>query len=180
MDLPAPPPEDDPDPEAMWRYADVLLDVHRAILLALRAIIKDGEAPDLEALEKGPQVLEVLRSGRISDGRVELTEDDLATARRLVDLVRTGAPKEEITTAALRVHKIMNRPQNPAFKRSREECERFFLEALHNRGVEPTEDELRDVRRLAALAAEDAEDMVEVQLESDEICRRLFPPQTGA
>lgn len=51
---------------------------------------------------------------------------------------------------------------------------------LRTRGVEPTEDDLRDVRRLAALNAEDVEDAVEARLESDEICRRLFPPRTGS
>jgi len=179
MDLLSPPPKDDPDPEAMGRYAGAALDADYAARLALRAIFK-GEAPDVDALEKGAQLLEVLRGGRLSDGRVKLTEDDIAAARHLVDVARAGAPREEIVAAAQRMHKIMNRPQNPEFVRSREEYERDLLEMLRTRGIEPTEDEVRDVRRLAALSVEDVEDALEARPESDEICRRLFPPPTGS
>lgn len=179
MDLLSPPAEDDPDPEAMWRYADALYDAHHAALLAVRAVVEGG-TPDLDALEKGAQVLEVLRGGRISDGRVKLTEDDVAAARHLVDLVRAGAPREDIVAAAQRVHKIMNRPKSPALARPREEHEREILGMLRMSGVEPTEDDMRDVRRLAALRAEDAVNAVEAQLASEEIWRRLFPPPTGS
>ena len=153
MDLLHPPPQDDPDPNAMDRYLDAFVAAEHDARLAVRAIVKGGEAPNLGALEKGVQILEALRSTkRLSDGRVKLTEEDVAAARHLVSLVRAGAPKEEVTSAAQRVHKIMNRPQNPALTRSREECERTWLEALRRRGVEPTEDNIRDVLRLAALS----------------------------
>ena len=173
MDLLHPPPKDDPDPRAMERYADAALDADHAARLALRAILKGG-APDLDALEKGAQVLEVIRGGRLSDGRVKLTEGDVAAARHLVHLTRAGAPREEIVAAAQRVHEIMNRPRNPALVRPREEYERDILDMMRARGIEPTEDNMHDVRRLAALRVEDAEDAEEVRLESDEICRRLF------
>jgi hypothetical protein len=179
MDLLHPPSKDDPDSKAMWHYADTFCDADYAARLALRAILK-GEPPELDALEKGVQVLEVLRGGRLSDGRVKPTEDDVAAARHLVGLVRAGAVAEDVTSAAQRVHRIMNRPRDPSITRSREECERTWLEALRTRGIEPTEDHLRDVRRLAALSVEDVEDAVEAQLESNEICRRLFPPRTDA
>jgi hypothetical protein len=95
-------------------------------------------------------------------------------ATSLVDLVGAGAPQEEVIAAAQRVHRIMNRPKDPVFVRPREEHEHDLLNMLRMRGVEPTEDDMRDVRRLAALSAEDVEDAVEARLESDEICRRLF------
>lgn len=164
----------------MDRYFDAFVAAEHDARLAVRAIVKAGEAPDLDALEKGAQVLEVLRTGLFRDGRVKLTEEDVAAAGHLVDLVRAGASKEEVIAAAQRVHKIMNRPKDPSLMRPREECERTWLDALRRRGIEPTEDNLRDVRRLAALSVEDVEDAVEAQLESDEICRRLFPPRTGA
>jgi hypothetical protein len=179
MALLPPPPEDDRDPEAMWRDADAFYDADYDARLALRAILKGG-APDLDALEKGAQVLDVLRGGRLGDGRVKPTEDDVATARHLVDLVRTGAPQEEVTAAAQRVHRIMNRPRDPVFLRPPEEYEHELLNMLRMRGVEPTEDDMRDVRRLAALSAQDVEDAVEARLESDEICRRLFASRTAS
>jgi hypothetical protein len=180
MALLPPPPKDDPDPTAMHRYFDAFVAAEHEVRLAVRAIVKGREEPDLDALEKGAQILEVLRTGLFRDGRVRLTEDDVVSARHLLDLARAGAPREEIVAAAQRVHKIMNRPNDPSVTRSREECERTWLDALRMRGVEPTEDDMRDVRRLAALSVEDVEDAVEAQIESEEICRRLFPPQTGS
>lgn len=80
------------------------------------------------------QVLEVLRGGRLTDDRVKLTEDDVAAARHLVDLVRAGAPHEEVTAAAQRVHRIMNRPKDPVFLRPCEEYEHDLLKhAAHTR-----------------------------------------------
>jgi len=180
MGLLHPPPKDDPDPKAMDLYFDAFVAAEHDARLAVRAIVKGGDAPDLDALQNGAQVLEVLRTGLFRDGRVRLTEEDVAAARHLVDLVRAGASKEDVSAAAQHVHKIMNRPKDPSLTRSREECERIWLDALRRRGIEATEDEIRDVRRLAALSVEDVEDAVEARLEGDEICRRLFPPQTGS
>jgi hypothetical protein len=180
MALLHPPPKDDPDPKAMERYFDAFVAAERTARLAVRAIVKGGEAPDLDALEDGAQVLEVLRTGLFRDDRVQLTEQDVAAARHLVDLVRAGAAKEEVMAAAQRVHKIMNRPHDPSRTLPREEIERTWLDALRRLGIEPTEDDIRDVRRLAALSVEDVEDEVEARLESQEICRRLFPPPAGS
>lgn len=165
----------------MDRYLDAFVAAERAARLAVRAIVKGGEAPDLDALEKGAQILEALRTTtRLTDCRVKPTEDDVAAARRLVDLVRAGAAKEEVLAAAQRVHRIMNRPHDPSQMLSREVVERTWLDALRRQGTEPTEDQIRDVQRLAALSVEDAEDAVDAQLEIDEIWRRLFPPRAGA
>lgn len=71
-------------------------------------------------------------------------------------------------------------PTPSTIVRPREEHEHDLLNMLRMRGVEPTEDDMRDVRRLASLNAEDVEDAVEARLESDEICRRLFPPRAAS
>ena len=101
------PPNDDPA-----ALADAVLDADHAARLALRAILKGG-APDLDALERGVHVLEVLRGGRLADGRVKLTQDDVAAASHLVDLVRRGASKEDARLESLEIFQRLLRPADP-------------------------------------------------------------------
>ncbi len=164
---------------ASAEWASAIVDAEWAARIAIRAIVK-GEQSDLAALEKLPDVLDVFRRGtrdgmRISDGRTPaLTAADVDTTRRLVDLARAGAPKDELTAAACIVHRILNRPLDPARKRPREEHEREILDRLRARGVDLTDADMTDVRRFAALQVDDADDAIDVATESQEITRRLF------
>jgi hypothetical protein len=139
--------------------------------------VTSGSTPDLVALDRLAAALDRLRRG-IAEGRlqcsVEPSEADVEAARRLVDLARAGAPKDELTAAACVVHRILNRPLDSAHKRPREEHEREILDRLRARGVDPTDADMTDVRRLAALQVEDADDAIDVATESQEITRRLF------
>ena len=92
------------------RYLTHVVNARERLEDALRVIL-DGGAPDIDALEAGAAVLEDFARGKVAGPR-PITDDDVAAAHRLVDLVRAGAPKEEIAAAARRVHEILS-PQSP-------------------------------------------------------------------
>jgi hypothetical protein len=82
--------------------------------LAAKAVVS-GEAPDLDALERWAKGMNLLRKliaeGRANWGWVRPTEDDVSTARRLVQLVREGAPREALVEPALRVLRVTEDPE---------------------------------------------------------------------
>lgn len=130
-----------------------LSEVLRAAARATTALqtLLDGGAADLEALEEAAQLLGVFRSRRVVGYRGETTEDDVAVARHLVDLVRDGAPMVEIVTAARRVRGFLCGPLELDLSDA-ERVERDTLEMLRARyRVELTEDDMRIVRRHAEL-----------------------------
>jgi hypothetical protein len=77
--------------------------------------VVSGEAPDLDALERWAEGMNVLRK-RIANrtvyfGWVQPTEDDVSAAQRLVQLVREGAPHEALVEPALRVLRVTEDPE---------------------------------------------------------------------
>lgn len=80
---------------------------------AARAVVAGG-APDLDALVRGAEGMNVLRleiaKGTMSAGWIRPTEDDVSNARHLVQLVREGAPREELLEPARRVVRVIVDP----------------------------------------------------------------------
>ncbi|MFO0591871.1 MAG: hypothetical protein U0441_30265 [Polyangiaceae bacterium] len=152
MDLLHPPQKGSSLEESEQYLSDVLAAADRA-KAALRTLLGGGTA-DVEALEGAAQLLEAFRRRYVTGYRAETTQDDVAAARRLVDLVHTGASKAEIVAAAQRVHGILFRPLEPDVSEM-EQIERDTLDMLRTRyQVALTEDDVRTVRRLAELMVE--------------------------
>jgi hypothetical protein len=111
-----------PDP-----FFEAFVFAARAHQLTVAWLADGGAPPQLAALalDKGAQVLEVFRtSRRVSDGRIPLTEADMGATRRLADLVRAGAPQDEVMRAARIVHAILHRPDSTSAE-TRELAEAF-------------------------------------------------------
>ena len=75
---------------------------------AVRACAEGGQA-DPEALDRYVQALEKFRAGLVA-GPVKPTEDDVRAVRRLADLVRARAPREELVPCAERALHITEDP----------------------------------------------------------------------
>jgi hypothetical protein len=95
------------------RYLTHVTDALDRLTHALRVIL-DGGAPDIDALEAGAAVLEDFARGKVAGPR-PITDDDVAAAHHLIDLVRAGAPKEDVITAAREVMRFFGlAPPPPA------------------------------------------------------------------
>lgn len=161
--------------------------------------IADGGAPDLDALAAAAEALEEIHL-RLSSGPADFnllkpTLDDVQSARHLVDLVREGAPSEELIEPARRVVRIsadsyaLARLRSALLCLNDETCRAMDLERIHEvldravvlfeRGVRvagfasmPLD--LASVRRLREIAATDgAEALVERQRVVKELLARL-------
>ena len=144
------PPERGSSQEESEQYLSTVLEAADRAKAALRTILGGGVA-DLAALEEAAQLLEAFRRRYAVGYAEETTENDVAAARHLVDLVRSGAPGPQIAAAAQRVHGIFFRPQEPDDSEV-ERVERDTLDLLRTRyRVALTEDDLRVVRRHAEL-----------------------------
>jgi hypothetical protein len=80
------------------RYLTHVMNACDGLMDALRAVL-DGCAPDIDALEAGAAVLEDFARGKVAGPR-PITDDDVAAAHHLIELVRAGAPKEDVIKAA--------------------------------------------------------------------------------
>jgi hypothetical protein len=87
--------------EERERYLIHVVDALDRLTYALRVILDDG-APDIDALEAGAVVLEDFARGKVAGPR-PITDDDVAAAHHLIELVRAGAPKVDVITAAREV-----------------------------------------------------------------------------
>lgn len=90
--------------EERERHLTHVIDALDRLAHALRGIL-DGGAPDIDALEGGAGVLEDFARGKVTGPR-PITDDDMAAAHHLMDLVRAGAPKEDVITAAREVMRL--------------------------------------------------------------------------
>lgn len=69
----------------------------------------EGDYTDPEVLDRYVQALEKFRAGVVAGG-VKPTEDDVRAVQRLADLVRAGAPREELVPCASRALHITEDP----------------------------------------------------------------------
>ncbi len=77
-------------------------------------IVAAGGPPDIDVLNNYAQALEVIRievaQKRLSFGWVVPAEDDVQSARHLVELIREGAPREALIEPARRAARVMTDP----------------------------------------------------------------------
>jgi len=90
-------------------------DLHRAEEDGLKAArtVAGGGPPDVKVLDAYAQALEVLRvavAQKKLRGWFQPTKDDVQNARRLVQLIREGAPSEALIEPALRAARVMTDP----------------------------------------------------------------------
>lgn len=98
LDLTRVPPRGAPR-EAHEQYLSDFMAAMDEGLEALRAVAS-GAPPNIAALDGYAQALEALRIGSVSDGGVRPVEDDVQAARRLFELARANAPREELVELA--------------------------------------------------------------------------------
>lgn len=165
---------------------DDTMDLMRAFTAgedAARSVAEGGE-PELGKLERYALALEALRAG-VEDGTmwfgwVQPTLEDVQTAIRLVDLVRSGAPKEALKEPAWHVYRAVADPGGLysmggiLLWLAGEECEEeptpehalflldcgsgFFERGGTVAGFTPTAEDLARLRRLREIAtSEDPE-----------------------
>jgi hypothetical protein len=103
----------DEERESFWRQLEAIADALEEGQRAAQAVSTGGE-PDLEALDRYADMLEagriLIAQGRATIGWAKPTEDDVAAARHLVQLVRGGAPREALVEPARRVYRITADP----------------------------------------------------------------------
>jgi hypothetical protein len=101
--------------DARFRYLDDLLSAMIDGHNEARAVVAGG-APNVGTLEKYAKALETLRVGvankRLHFGWVVPTEEDVAAARRLVQLVQDGAPAEALVEPAQAAARVMTDADN--------------------------------------------------------------------
>ena len=108
------------DPTMRYRGADpedkgqILDDLQSAIIEGMRAArsVAKGGPPDVDLLDDYAQALEGMRIGVAHkllsmSGWLEPTEDEVRTARHLVQLVREGAPSEALIEPARQAARVV-------------------------------------------------------------------------
>lgn len=163
---------------------------------AARAVAEGGE-PDLEKLERYALALEAvcegIEKGTIYCGWTQPTRQDVQTAFRLVELIRSGAPKEALQEPAWHVYRVVADPgglegmggdllwlageecgEDPSPEHLRFRLDRgvgFFERGGTVAGFTPTAEDLARLRRLREIAT--SEDP-EVQEERKRLAAELW------
>jgi hypothetical protein len=167
--------------------------------------VVSGGVPDLERLDRLAVALDVLvramTEGTLPSVGSEMTDEDVRDARRLVKLVREGAPREELTEAALRVYcrnagrsvlvglrhvlpwlggeataalRHFSEPAPGAVEGDLAKAVSFFERCNSAVGFTPTPDDLARLRRLQEIAAaENGAELVEKRRLAQELLARL-------
>jgi hypothetical protein len=170
---------------------------------AAKAVTTGGE-PDLLVLDQYAEMLEAYRvafaRGKMTSGWIEPTEEDVAAARHLVQLVRGGAPRGALVEPARRVYRITadpgamvglchvlpwlageatrvaawGEPDPKDVRKMLDEATAFFERGGNVRGFVPTPEDLARVRRLRELVtAGGGEELAERQRLAKELSARL-------
>jgi hypothetical protein len=151
--------------------------------------IATGGEPDIECLDRMVKGLDMLRDGvekeRMYAGWLRPTEEDVAAARSLAQLVREGAPREALVEPAMRVYGIQANPgalyglahvllwlagearriaqhEGPPkpdhVRKALDEAAAYFERGGTVAGFVPTLDDLASVRRLRELVVTQSEE----------------------
>ncbi|HZF52156.1 MAG TPA: hypothetical protein VE093_26060 [Polyangiaceae bacterium] len=167
------------DGEVWDQFLDALMTATDDGLTTAR-IVAGGGPPDIDVLDEYAHALEVLRVGvaqkRLSFGWVQPTEDDVQSARHLVQLIREGAPSEALIEPALRAVRLQTDPQElgefhaalycleneavrirhlEGIKRILDQTVALFERGCNVAGFAPTPLDLAKVRRLREMVATD-------------------------
>jgi hypothetical protein len=112
------------------------------------AAVTSGSTPDLSALEQLAAALDCLCQGT-AQGRLrsnmQPTADDVAAARRLVELARAGGPQEEIAAVARSVLDALTPRSLPA--PTAEDIAHAMLTRLRAETFELTESDMHAIGR---------------------------------
>jgi hypothetical protein len=156
-------------------------DLHRAEADGLKVArtVANGGPPNVKVLDEYAHALEVLRAvvaQKKLHGWFQPTEDDVQNARRLVQLIREGAPSEALIEPALRAARVMTDPVDmqefhaallcledeasrsrhlAAIKEVLDQTVAMFERGCNVAGFVPTPLDLAHVRRLREVAATD-------------------------
>lgn len=168
-----------------------------------------GGVPDPARIERFARALEVLRrgiaAGTMSSPWLVPTEEDVRAVRRLIRLVREGAPREALAEPARRVYAITanpgallglcgalpwlageatritrgdTTPRPDVVRKVLDDAAAYFERGGYVIGFEPTPEDLVRVRRLREVAgAESGEELAERHRLAKELWARL--PQDG-
>jgi hypothetical protein len=106
-------PPRDAGSEVREQFLEDLISATDDGLKAARTVAAGGP-PDIDVLNNYAQALEVIRievaQKRLSFGWVVPAEDDVQSARHLVELIREGAPREALIEPARRAARVMTDP----------------------------------------------------------------------
>ena len=188
------------DRDVWEQFIDALMTAMDDGLKAARTVAGGGP-PDVKALDEYAQALEVQRVAiaqkRLHCGWDVATEDDVQSARRLVQLIREGAPSEALIEPALCVARVQTDPVElrefhaallcledeasrgrhlAAIKDVLDQTVALFERGCNVGGFVPTPLDLAHVRRLREIAATDGAEVQAPRLRLvKELLARLPP-----
>lgn len=193
----------DPTTKELRAFEQFLDDLMTAMHDGLDAarIVVSGGPPDVDVLDKYAQAQETLRVGiaqkRLSMCWIRPTEDDVQSTRRLVQLLRDGAPSEALIEPVQRAARVFTDPWELELFHSalyclKDEASRiqhlpriaevldralaFFERGFNVAGFMPTPTDVANVRRLREIASKDGEEaLAERQHLVKELLGRLPP-----